>query len=237
MKRVKEVLILTPTPNEYRSVSQHLGTAAFKNILTEVIECGPGKINATFALTRELLAKNGDRDQVIVVGAGTSGSLAMEMVGGDVIVSNCAVISDWRMEDGQSTKVSPYAWFDYRDPDPHQVSRMVLECHDSLIVEFMKNISPIDFRLGRMMTSDAFVSGKDYKLRLGQTFGCLACDMESGVFGYVAGNLLNLPWFNLRVVADTLDDSLNDYFAIEKDMTDILGRKVVEALKILDQII
>ena len=85
-----------------------------------------------------------------------------------------------------------------------------------------------------MLTSDAFVSGKDHKLELGRTYGCLACDMESGVFGYLAGRPLNVPWFNIRVVADTLDEALSDYFAMERDMTDILGRQAVAALSLLD---
>jgi hypothetical protein len=58
--------------------------------------------------------------------------------------------------------------------------------------------------------------------------------MESGVFGYLAGRQLGVPWFNVRVVADTLDEALGDYFAMERDMTDILGRQVVEALVRLD---
>ncbi|MDR1656360.1 MAG: hypothetical protein LBT47_02235 [Deltaproteobacteria bacterium] len=237
MKSGREILILTPTPNEYRSVSQHVGRASFKNFTSDVVECGPGKISATFTATKEIMARKNFSERGILVGAGTCGSLSLELVGGDVIVSSSGLISDWRMEDGQSVKVSPYAWFDYREPDTYQVERMVLECRDTLVTDLMKNIPHSDFRFGRMLTSDVFVSGKDYKLYLGRTFGCLACDMESAVFGYVAGQLLNLPWFNFRVVADTLEDSLSSYFAMEKDMTEILGRKVVEGLKVLDSIL
>jgi hypothetical protein len=61
--------------------------------------------------------------------------------------------------------------------------------------------------------------------------------MESGAFAYLASRTGDLPWFNVRVVADTLDDALNDYFAIEKDMTDILGRKLVLALGKLDELL
>jgi hypothetical protein len=39
------------------------------------------------------------------------------------------------------------------------------------------------------------------------------------------------------VVADTLDEALSDYFAMERDMTDILGRQVVAALGELDKLL
>jgi len=62
--------------------------------------------------------------------------------------------------------------------------------------------------------------------------------MESGVFAYAAQNLLgNRPWLNLRVVADTLDETLADYFTKEADMTEILGAKTRQALEVLDKLL
>lgn len=237
MSNLKEVVIFTPTPNEYRAVSRHIGLAAFKNLTATVIECGPGRINAAYHFTKEVCLRPGSKERLIVVGAGTSGSLSLDLAGGDIIVSSSAIISDWRMEDGQTLKVSPYAMFDYRDPDSTQVGRMVIECREPLVGDFLAAIPQDEFKLGRMLTSEAFVSGKDHKLSMGKTYGCLACDMESGVFGHMAGKFAGVPWFNVRVVADTLDDSLNDYFAIERDMTDMLGRQLVAALGKLDALL
>jgi nucleoside phosphorylase len=232
-----EVLILAPTPNEYRSVSNHVGRGSFKNLNATVIECGPGRINAAYTIAREICQRPpNDIKKFLLIGAGTSGTLALHLVSGDIIVSNEAIISDWRMEDGQSVKVSPYGWFDYRDPDPGQVVRMVLECRDPLVTSLIDRLSPDDYKFGRLLTSESFVAGKDHKLSLGKTFSCLACDMESGAFAFVADRLINVPWVNIRVIADTLDDALNDYFAIERDMTEILGTGVVNILKALDQI-
>jgi hypothetical protein len=62
--------------------------------------------------------------------------------------------------------------------------------------------------------------------------------MESGVLAYLADKILkNVSWFNFRVVADTLDDALNDYFVMEKNMTEILGTKVLEALELFDELL
>ncbi|MDR1546591.1 MAG: hypothetical protein LBU12_07790 [Deltaproteobacteria bacterium] len=235
MKPVKEILILTPTPNEHRSVKAHVGRAGFDKIKCTVVECGPGKINAAFKAAEELSTRR-DED-VVLIGAGTAGSLTKELRAGQVIASRAALISDWRMEDGDEVKVSPYGWFDYREPAPEQVAKMTLECRDPLMAAFFDRLPSAQWRLGRLLTSDAFVAGQKRKLELGRIFGCLACDMESGAFGYVAEKLSPRPWANFRVVADTLDDALDDYFAMERDMTEILGRQLVEALNILDRLL
>jgi nucleoside phosphorylase len=94
------------------------------------------------------------------------------------------------------------------------------------------------FRRGRLITSNVFVAGLNNKLAKGRSFQALGCDMESGVFAYVAKNILGgRPWFNLRVVADTLDETLSDYFTKEADMTEILGAKTRQALEVLDELL
>ncbi|MDR1109437.1 MAG: hypothetical protein LBP92_01770 [Deltaproteobacteria bacterium] len=234
----KEVLVFTSTPNEYRSVSQHLGREAFSRLGCSVIECGPGRINASFAASRELAARQASGiGSVVFLGTGTSGSLSMDLRQGEVIASNSAVISDWRMEEGDQVTVSPYGWFDYRPPDPGHVERMAIECHDDLVLGLLDRLPGEGFRRGRLLTSEAFVAGKDNKLSKGATFRALACDMESGVFAFIGDRLANVPWLNIRVVADTLDETLDDYFAMERGVTDILGLRVAEALHILDSLL
>jgi nucleoside phosphorylase len=189
---------------------------------------------SAFAVAREL---NGTEENIILAGAGTSGSLDMELKRGSVIVSDSALISDWRMEQSDEVTLSPYGWFDYQLPTESHVEKMVLACNDPLITELMNKISAPDFVRGRLLTSEGFVAGKELKLSYGKRFGCIACDMESGAFGYMGNHLVKVPWFNVRVVADTLDDSLADYFAIEKDVTEVLGNKLAEVLNILDSLI
>jgi nucleoside phosphorylase len=238
MSAFMDLVVMTPTPNEHRAVSRHLGAASFKNLSAKVVECGPGRINAAFAAAREFLGKKAHPGrQAALVGAGTAGSLSLELAGGDMIASNSAVISDWRLDDGGPDQVSPYGRFDYQEPDPRHVERMALECQDPLVLVFLAALPGERFKRGRMLTSEAFVAGKERKLSLGRTYGCLACDMESGAFGYLAARHLGVPWLNFRVVADTLDDALSDYFAMERDMTDVLGRNVAAALAVLDELL
>ncbi|MDR1487044.1 MAG: hypothetical protein LBT62_03475 [Deltaproteobacteria bacterium] len=233
-----EVLLLTPTPNEHKSVKAHLARNDFKNLAITLIECGPGRILATYAVTKQFFTKPPkDLKKFLLMGAGTCGTLALDLVGGDMIVSNSAIISDWRMDDGRSISVSPYGGFDYRSPQEPQISKMVLECDDPLVLKTIDAAVSKGFKVGRLLTSESFMTGKDHKLSLGRTYGCLACEMESGVFGYVANALINVSWLNIRVVADTLDEALSDYLRMERDMTEILGNKAVEILKVLDEIV
>ncbi|MDR1676941.1 MAG: hypothetical protein LBS44_00955 [Deltaproteobacteria bacterium] len=237
-KVAKEIVIFTSTPNEYRSVSDHVGRVAFENLVCSVLECGPGRINASFFVAKELTPRlSGQNQQIIMVGAGTSGSLSMSLKQGEVIVSNSAIISDWRMEDGNEVTVSPYGWFDYRPAEPYHIQKMAIDCQDPLIIRLMEQLPSQSLKKGRFLTSEAFVVGKENKLNKGTIFDCLACDMESGVYGFIGSRLLNLPWFNIRVVADTLDEDLGDYFAKERDMTQILGQKIVETLQLLDSLL
>ncbi|MDR0354123.1 MAG: hypothetical protein LBJ64_00025 [Deltaproteobacteria bacterium] len=235
-QEAKEIIILSPTPNEYRSVSAHVGRASFRRLNCSVVECGPGRICASYVAAGELAARRVEKDgAVMLVGAGTSGSLSLELKSGDVIVSDSAVISDWRMEEGEKETVSPYGWFDYREPDPAHVEKMVIRGQDARVRAVLSELPAKGFKLGRMLTSEAFICGREHKLNLGRRFGCLACDMESGAFAFIGNRLAKVPWFNIRVVADDLDEALNDYFAMEKDVTEILGQKVVEVLEVLDK--
>ncbi|MDR3204816.1 MAG: hypothetical protein LBV23_08740 [Deltaproteobacteria bacterium] len=233
-----KVVVITPTPNEYRSVSDCLGRTSFSKLDCQAYESGPGRINAIFTATRELWPlRASNSGPVILVGCGTAGSLSLNLAAGEVIVSNRAVISDWRREDGQTVKVSPYGWFDYKSPDPEQVAKMVIESRDLMVKYLLTELTEKGFKSADTLTSEAFVEGRDHKLKLGRTFNCAVCDMESGALAYLAGRLLNVAWFNIRIVADTLDEALGDYFAKERNITEILGRKTVEILSLLDSLI
>ena len=230
-----EVLVFSPTPNEYQAVKKHVERAAFKNFSATVVESGPGKINATFKMTAEITPRLASgRKPAFVLGAGTSGSLDASLSSGEVIASNSVIISDWRMEDGRACHFGCYGQFVYREMDGLLPDEMAVECRHATVEKLMSILEGTGFRRGRLTTADTFVAGLDNKLGQGRAFGALACDMESGAFAYTAGQLLRLPWFNLRVVADTLDETLADYFEKEVDMVDVLGEKTARALTVLD---
>ncbi len=235
----REVLVFAPTPNEYEAVRRHVGRARFENFTATVVESGPGKINATFKMAAEILPRlAAGRRPAFVVGAGTSGSLSLDLAAGDLIASASVVISDWQMEDDAARHHGPYGQFTYQPLESGVADELAINCPDPLVGRLLDRLRAEGFKEGRMMTSDTFVAGSNHKLNRGREFNCLACDMESGAFAFTAQNLLGgLSWFNLRVVADTLDETLHDYFTKELDMTEILGDKTVQALAALDALL
>lgn len=231
-----EILIFTPTPNEHRGVKRRVAEGRFKNFTATVVESGPGKINAAFKIAAEVLPRLArGRKPAVIIGAGTSGSLDRRLASGDLIASSSALISDWKMEDDDSQQHGVYSQFVYRPLEPGAAEEMAITCPDPRVDRLLVRLEGEGFKRGRLLTSDTFVSGLNRKLTMGQNFGCLACDMESGAFAFAAQHLLGgLPWFNLRVVADTLDDNLADYFNKEVDMVEILASRTLQALEVWD---
>ncbi len=234
----KDIIIFNPTPNEHEAVKKRVEAHSFKNVQPLIFESGMGKINAAFALAEAVAPRlAAGRHPLLVIGAGTSGSLSRSLASGDLIVSNSAIICDWRMEDEAARRCAPYGDINFRELSPELAEEMAITCEASPVTALLEKLGP-DFKRGRILTSDTFVSGAAHKLRLGRDFSCLACDMESGAFAYGAQKRLGgLPWLNIRIVADTIDESLNDYVNMELDMVEILGRKTVELLKVLDDLL
>ena len=231
--RARDILVLTPTPREFAAVSRHLA-GAFKNFRVRIVASGPGAVNAAFRTAEAALGRP-EGGPALIIGAGTCGSLSRDLAGGEMIASAEAVIADWLMEDDAGLRHGPYGLFNYRPLSPETLADLVIRCPDPLVAALLDRLEQAGFRRGRLMTSDVFVAGLENKLAKGRSFQALGCDMESGVFAYAAQNLLGgSPWLNLRVVADTLDETLADYFDKEADMTEILGAKTRQALEILD---
>ena len=228
-----EIILLAPTPGEYAGVKTALDGEEFSSFSLTVLESGPGKINAAAVCARELSLRRKAEIPVIVVGFGTSGSLSASVKGGDIVASAEALVSDWRHEDGSEVLVGPYGVFDYGPPEPGRIERMVIREDDPVILGFIEKLTRNGFLGGRILTSDSFVSGKDFKLSLGKTFQAAVCDMESAAFARTAA-LFRARFFNLRVGADTRDETLSDYFQKELDVTSVLGAGALRALKILD---
>jgi nucleoside phosphorylase len=234
----KDVVIFNPTPNEYEAVKRHVASAEFKNIRVTVVESGMGKINAAFAMAAEVLPRlAAGNAPALLIGAGTSGSLSQTLASGDIIVSNSSTVGDWRMEDDAARHLAPYGDINFRPLDPALAEEMAITCNDPAVTGLMARLDA-GFKRGRMLTTDTFVSGAAHKLRLGRDFAALACDMESAAFAYTAASRLGgLPWLTIRIVADTSDDSLNDYVHRESNMVEILGQKTRMLLKTFDDML
>ncbi len=232
------VLIINPTPHEHKATRRHLAGKAFQRIQPVVHECGPGKINAAFSLTLNWHELNRQgTPPCVIIGAGTSGSLNYELKNGDIIFSTVSIISDYQMLTEHSTQCSAYGGLNFIEPQNFRPQDIAISCQDPLIGKLAAHMADKHCKPGAMLTSDTFVTGKDNRLKLGERFDCLACDMESGAFAYVAADKFKTPWFNLRIVADTLNEDFEHYKLMEVEMTELLGGRLMLALQALDEML
>jgi nucleoside phosphorylase len=225
------VYVLTATPGEFAGVKAALTELAPRHFECREVVTGPGKLNAAM-WTARLLAKKGPVPDLIL-GAGTSGSLDLKLKAGDVVAVDETIVADWREEDATGWRTAAYGSFNYGPPE-ERAEKMVIRSSSPLVQKLMGRLSP-DFLRGRCLSSDSFIAGQEYKLALGRLFGCRICEMEAGAVAHVCRLSGQVPWLQLRVVADTLDDALDDYFRIEKDMVKILGQKTFDLLRLLDE--
>lgn len=232
------VLIINPTPHEYDATLHHLKGKEFNRIRPVTRECGPGKINAAFALTAAWQEMNAHGEApYLIIGAGTAGALAYEVKTGDIIFSASSIFSDYRMMTEQGFHNSPYGQLNFIDPNTFRPEDITIACRDPLVSELSMAMGKKNCKNGSMLTSDTFITGKNNRLEYGEHFDCLACDMESGAFAYVAETKFNTPWFNLRIVADSLDEDFECYQLMEKEMTELLAGRLMLALQALDEIL
>ena len=239
MSKMKEILVFNPTEQEHASCSKHLASARFNNFKTRAVLTGPGKINATYTMAGEIqhMRYKGE-DPLLVVGAGTAGSLDRHLKSGDLIISASSFISDWVMEDGDIYQHAMYGDLSYLPLCCETLEGLYICCEDEQVQKLLAAMRNKNMLAGNLMTSDTFVAGVQNKLERGEKFNCLACDMESGVFGFLANSKFSgLPWFNLRVVADTIEHGFDDYAEMEADMTEILAYGLVNSLETFDSML
>lgn len=239
MDKMKEILVFNPTEQEHASCSKHLASAGFKHFRARAVLTGPGKINATYTMAGEIQhMRYKGKEPLLIVGAGTAGSLDRHLKSGDLIISASSFISDWVMQDGDIYQHAVYGDLGYLPLNRDILEGLYIRCEDPLVEKLLAAMKNKNMLAGNLMTSDTFVAGVKNKLERGEKFNCLACDMESGVFGFLANSkFADLPWFNLRVVADTIEHGFDDYAEMEADMTEILAYGLVNSLETLDSLL
>ncbi|MDR1870553.1 MAG: hypothetical protein LBS60_01275 [Deltaproteobacteria bacterium] len=225
------VLIVTATPGEFRGLKSKLSEFRSRNFTLRLEESGMGKINAALWLA-QILSTGPKPD--IVIGAGTTGCLDLTLKTGDVLATNEVIIADWLQAGDDFVHYAPYGAIDYGEPTA-KVSQMVLSCSSPLVLKLLETLGD-SFQKGRILSSDTFICDRKKKLDMGATFGCRVCEMEAGAVAMTAKRLGNIPWAQVKVVAEGLDEGFTDYVKMEKDIVQILANKTFEALTVLDHI-
>ena len=184
-----------------------------------VVRSGIGKVNA--AMCTQILA---DIYSVTgVVNTGIAGSLKAEIDIGDIVLS-----SDALQHDMDATG------FGYEPGQIPRVETLAFKADEGLInlaEECCSRVNPdIHTFVGRVVTGDQFISDKEKKKWLTDTFGGYCTEMEGAAIAQ-ACYLNSIPFLIVRAISDKADDSASvDYPAFE-------AKAIVHSVNLLTEIV
>lgn len=184
-----------------------------------VVRSGIGKVNA--AMCTQILA---DIYSVTgVVNTGIAGSLKAEIDIGDIVLS-----SDALQHDMDATG------FGYEPGQIPRVETLAFKADEGLInlaEECCSRVNPdIHTFVGRVVTGDQFISDKEKKKWLTDTFGGYCTEMEGAAIAQ-ACYLNSIPFLIVRAISDKADDSASvDYPAFE-------AKAIVHSVNLLTDIV
>ena len=169
-----------------------------------VVRCGIGKVNA--AVCTQILA---DRFGVTaIVNTGIAGSLKADIDIGDIVLS-----SDALQHDMDATGFG----YDYGVIPRMETS--VFQADADLIAlaqDACRKVNPdIHVFVGRIVSGDQFISNKEKKAWLSDTFHGFCTEMEGAAIAQTAC-LNHIPFLIVRAISDKADDSAHmDYGEFE----------------------
>ncbi len=185
-------------------MSFYEGTLCDKNVV--VVKCGVGKVNA--AMCTQVLADLYNVSSII--NTGVAGSLNPEINIGDIVLATDTVEHDMDAGGlGFAPGINP-------DMDVNTFKTDDYLYNTALTAAKNANLS-VNIFSGRIVSGDQFISGKDKKCWLTETFGGMCAEMEGAAIGHAA-YLNNIPFLVVRAISDKADDSAEMDYPSFKDM-------------------
>ena len=182
-----------------------------------VVKAGVGKVNAA-CCTQTLI----DHFPVsCVINTGIAGSLKAEIDIGDVVLATDAVEHDM--------DVAALGYAPGKIPDMDVESFEADEKLRKIAKESCEKVNPdISVYEGRVVTGDQFISSKEKKAWLTETFGGCCAEMEGAAIAHAA-YLNQVPFLIVRAISDKADDSAQmDYPTFEAKAIEHSVRLIVE---------
>lgn len=179
------------------------GTLNGANVV--IVKSGIGKVNAGICV--QILA---DMFHIThVINTGVAGSLNADLDIGDILISTDAVYHDMDATIfGYAKGQVPGMPSPYFQADKEMVEKAMESC---------KAVNPdITCRSGRVVSGDQFISSKNVKENLIQTFHGFCTEMEGASIAHAA-TLNQIPFVIIRAISDKADDSAEmDYPSFER---------------------
>ena len=182
-----------------------------------VVRSGIGKVNA--GMCSQILV---DRFGIsAIINTGIAGSLRNEINIGDIVLSTDAVQHDmdasgFGYAKGQIPRVDTFSF-----PADEELRKLAMECN--------KQVNPdIQAFAGRVVSGDQFISDKEKKRWLIETFDASCTEMEGAAIAQAA-YLNGIPYLVIRAISDKADDSAGmDYAVFEEKAIEHSVRLLLE---------
>lgn len=185
-----------------------------------VVKCGVGKVNAAMCTQAMIDIFSVDA----LINTGIAGSLDADIDIGDVVLATDTVEHDMDVAAlGYKPGVIPDTAVSVFDTDGYLLG----------IAKESAEAAGIDVKVftGRVVSGDQFISSKEKKTWLVDTFGGRCAEMEGASIGHVA--VLNkVPYLVVRSISDKADDSAEmDYPTFAAKAIDNSVRMMTEIIK------
>lgn len=170
------------------------GTLFGKDIV--LVVCGEGKVNAAMCAAVLILKYEPE----CVINCGVAGSLSEKVSIGDIVIADKSVQHDMNM------KALGYEQGEVCLPDGKTT---YFECDSkvqSLLLKVSESLEDTRVEVGTVASGDIFVSDRKLRVKIGNEFGALACEMEGASIGQVCFRF-ETPYGILRAISDDLDEN------------------------------
>lgn len=199
-------------------ITNKAGMSFFEGILNGtpavIVKCGIGKVNAGICV--QVLA---DLFQVThVINTGVAGSLQAQIDIGDIVVSTDALYHDMDVTSlGYKPGEIPQLGLEFK-ADENLISLAKTSCEE---------VNPdIHVFEGRVVSGDQFISSRESKNNINETFQGLCTEMEGAAIAHAAF-LNEVPFVIIRAISDKADDSAEmDYPTFERKAAEHSARLV-----------
>ena len=170
------------------------GTLNGKSLV--VVVCGVGKVNA--AMCSFALIENYAPD--CIINSGVAGSVSEKVSVGDIVVAENAVEHDMNttaLGDLQGEVSFPEGKVMYFDCD----SRIA-----DMLYNSAKRLENTKAEKGTVASGDIFISERSQRIKIGETFNALACEMEGAAIAHICSRA-GVPCGILRAISDDLNEN------------------------------
>ena len=183
-----------------------------------IARCGIGKVNSAMSCEAMILAFNPS----LIINTGVAGSLSEKLKIGDIVLSEDVCQHDF--------DTSPVG-------DPKGllpgINMIKIPADKSALSGFLKVSKKLGLNTesGVVASGDQFVSSKEQKEFIVNTFGAIACEMEGGSIGQVCCQN-ETPFLVIRALSDSADEgAVEDYPTFAKKAAENSINMILEYLK------